>query len=69
MDTKLKRCMRCGPDSEMQPATAFVSNRGGVGSYCLACMRKAVREWKRNNPGKLNAQKRRRRERLRKEAP
>ena len=55
-----KQCIKCRQIVSAKQFTNNKTKKDGLGSYCLECNGVARREWGKNNPDKLKAQKQRR---------
>jgi hypothetical protein len=55
-----KQCIKCRQIVSAKQFTKNKTKKDGLGSYCLECNGVARREWEKNNPDKLKAQKQRR---------
>lgn len=56
----MKRCSQCRQIVSVKQFTKDKTKKDGLGSYCLECNSIRRREWGKNNPSKLKAQRRRR---------
>jgi len=54
-----KQCSKCEQIISAKQFTKDKNKKDGLGSYCLECNRANRREWNKNNPNKLKAQKQR----------
>lgn len=55
-----KQCFQCKQIVSTKQFTKDKTKKDGLGSYCLKCNGTRRREWAKNNPDKLKAQKQRR---------